>query len=149
MVRVWILTCVMLAGCDGLFASKPEVSKRQLDGRAVGAACRHAARALEDCYVLTPKSAKAYILEGWLTMDAYMRENKIEPVVPVLPRLEPQQEKESQSPPPKGGGLRSNCFLSLRLTRPSSRVGHKHCKLIQRSDGYGYARIATNKGEAR
>ena len=28
-------------------------------------------------------------------------------------------------------------------------VGHKHCKLIQRSDGYGYARIATNKGEAR
>ena len=28
-------------------------------------------------------------------------------------------------------------------------VGHKHCKLIQRSDGYGYARIATYKGEAR
>ena len=96
MVRVWILPCVMLAGCDGLFASKPEVSKRQLDGRAVGAACRHAVRALEDCYVLTPKSAKADILEGWLTMDAYMRDNKIEPVVPVLPRSEPQQEKENE-----------------------------------------------------
>jgi hypothetical protein len=65
-------------------------------GRAVGAACRHAVRALEDCYVLTPKSAKADILEGWLTMDAYMRDNKIEPVVPVLPRSEPQQEKENE-----------------------------------------------------
>ena len=31
------------------------------------------------------------------------------------------QTEKCQSPPPKGGGLRSNCFLSLRLTRPSSR----------------------------
>ena len=94
MVRVWILTCVMLAGCDGLFASKPEVSKRQLDGRAVGAACRHAARALEDCYVLTPKSAKADILEGWLTMDAYMRDNKMETVEPQLPPVAPPGAKK-------------------------------------------------------
>ena len=95
MVRFWMAMCVMLVGCDG-FASKPEVSKKQLDARAVGAACRHAVRALEDCYVLTPKSAKSDILQGWLTMDAYMRENKIEPVVPVVPRTEPKQEKESE-----------------------------------------------------
>ena len=85
---------MMLAGCDGLFASKPEVSKRQLDGRAVGAACRHAVRALEDCYVLTPKSAKADILEGWLTMDAYMRDNKLETVEPQLPPVPPPNAKK-------------------------------------------------------
>lgn len=27
-------------------------------------------------------------------------------------------------------------------------VSHKHCRIIQRSDGYGYARIATFKGDA-
>ena len=27
-------------------------------------------------------------------------------------------------------------------------VSHKHCRIIQRSDGYGYARIATSKGDA-
>lgn len=27
-------------------------------------------------------------------------------------------------------------------------ISHKHCRIIQRSDGYGYARIATLKGEA-
>ena len=28
-------------------------------------------------------------------------------------------------------------------------IHHRHCKLIQRSDGYGYSRIATYKGDAR
>ena len=27
-------------------------------------------------------------------------------------------------------------------------ISHKHCRIIQRSDGYGYARIATSKGDA-
>jgi 5-methylcytosine-specific restriction endonuclease McrA len=28
-------------------------------------------------------------------------------------------------------------------------IAHRHCRLIQRSDGYGYSRIATSKGDAR
>ena len=27
-------------------------------------------------------------------------------------------------------------------------VSHKHCRLIQRGDGYGYSRIAISKGDA-
>lgn len=27
-------------------------------------------------------------------------------------------------------------------------ISHKHCRIIQRSDGYGYSRIATSKGDA-
>ncbi|EUC14618.1 RNA-guided endonuclease IscB [Paraburkholderia hospita] len=28
-------------------------------------------------------------------------------------------------------------------------IAHRHCRLVQRSDGYGYSRIATSKGDAR
>jgi hypothetical protein len=46
-------------------------------------------RAIEDCYTLNPKADKAAVFEGWREMDEYMRENKIEGVAPVVPRVVP------------------------------------------------------------
>jgi len=76
----------LLAGCDMLGIESPEriAAVKEADGRAVGGACRHAGRAIEDCYALNRKVEKAAIFAGWREMNDYMRENKIEPVAPQL-----------------------------------------------------------------
>jgi hypothetical protein len=79
----------LLAGCDMLGIESPEriAAVREADGKAVGGACRHAGRAIEDCYALNRKVDKAAIFAGWREMNDYMRENKIEPVAPQLAGL--------------------------------------------------------------
>jgi len=74
---------LLLAGCDipGL-GPDPRIAQREADGKAIGAACRHALRGIEDCYWLNEKAAKTSIFEGWKEMDQYMRENKVEGVAP-------------------------------------------------------------------
>ena len=76
----------LLAGCDLLGIDSPEkiAAARDADGRAVGGACRHAGRAIEDCYALNRKAERAAVFAGWREMNDYMRENKIEPVAPQL-----------------------------------------------------------------
>jgi hypothetical protein len=54
-------------------------SRRQGGG---GDACRHAGRAIEDCYTLNKRVDKAAVFAGWREMNDYMRENKIDTVVP-------------------------------------------------------------------
>jgi hypothetical protein len=80
------VAAALLAGCDMLGIDSPEkqAAAREAEGRAVGAACRHAGRAIEDCYTLNRRVEKAAIFAGWRDMNDYMRENKIEPVTPVL-----------------------------------------------------------------
>ncbi len=76
----------LLSGCEMLGIESPEkiAAVREADGKAIGAACRHAGRAIEDCYALNRKSDRAAIFEGWRDMNDYMRENKIEAVAPQL-----------------------------------------------------------------
>ncbi|ENO95690.1 hypothetical protein [Thauera phenylacetica] len=71
------------AGCDQLaeLLELPNPSKVEAEGRAVGSACRHAGRSLEDCYSLNPAAAKAAVFAGWRDMNDYMMEHKLE-VVP-------------------------------------------------------------------
>ena len=80
-----LLSATLLAGCD-LFGDSAEklAAAREADGRAIGGACRHANRAIEDCYALNKKADKASVFAGWRDMNDYMRENKIEPVAPQL-----------------------------------------------------------------
>jgi hypothetical protein len=59
-------------------------AKRDAEGKAVGGACRHAGRAIEDCYALNRKADKGAVFAGWREMNDYMRENKIEAVAPSL-----------------------------------------------------------------
>ena len=76
----------VLAGCDqlGLEPASVTAARVEADGKAVGAACRHGGRAIEDCFALNKRVDKAAIYAGWREMDDYMRENKLEAVVPTL-----------------------------------------------------------------
>ena len=79
------LPLLLLAGCDipGL-GPTPQALARESEAKAVGSACRHAMRGLEDCYVLNPRATKAQVFAGWKEMDQYMRENKMEGVPSVI-----------------------------------------------------------------
>lgn len=82
---------LLFAGCDfvqqkiGFEDPAAKAAKEEAEGKAVGAACRHSGRAIEDCYSIYRWLPKAAIFEGWQEMDTYMRENKIEEVEPQLP----------------------------------------------------------------
>jgi len=75
---------LLLTGCDQVTAllADPKAVQREADSKAVGAACRHALRSIEDCYSLNEKMSKAAIFAGWKDMDQYMRDNKIEGIPP-------------------------------------------------------------------
>jgi len=77
-----------LSACEQLGIEDPVkiAAAKEAEGKAVGSACRHASRAIEDCYLLNPKAQKAAVFTGWKEMDEYMRENKLEGVAPVVPR---------------------------------------------------------------
>jgi hypothetical protein len=94
------LLLAALAGCDMLGIDSPEkiAALREADGKAIGGACRHAGRAIEDCYALNRKADRAAVFAGWRDMNDYMRENKIEPVPPtvVAAAAEAKEPKESK-----------------------------------------------------
>ena len=85
-----VLASSLLAGCDmiagqlGIESPEKIAAARDADGKAIGGACRHAGRAIEDCYMMNKKADKAAVFAGWRDMNDYMRENKIEPVAPQL-----------------------------------------------------------------
>ena len=101
-----LLALVMLTGCEQLGIDDPAklLAIKEAEGKAIGSACRHALRAIEDCYTLNPKAQKAAVFNGWKEMDEYMRENKLEGVAPVVPRVpvvKPGAEPEEEEVKPK------------------------------------------------
>jgi len=90
----------LLAGCDmlGIESAEKIAAAREADGKAIGGACRHAGRAIEDCYAIYKKSDRAAVFAGWRDMNDYMRENKIEP---VAPQLAAQAAQAGPAAPPK------------------------------------------------
>jgi hypothetical protein len=82
-----LLCALLLSGCDqlGIESSTAVTARKDADGKAIGGACRHAGRAIEDCYTLNKRADKAAMYAGWREMSEYMRENKLEPVLPVIP----------------------------------------------------------------
>jgi hypothetical protein len=81
---------LILAGCEQLGIEDPTkiAAAKEAEGRAVGSACRHSGRALEDCYTMNSKAPKAAVFTGWRDMDAYMRENNIEVVTPQFQKTD-------------------------------------------------------------
>ena len=95
-----LLLCTLLPGCDqlGIESASTTTARKEADGKAIGGACRHAGRAIEDCYTLNKKADKAAMYGGWREMSEYMRENKLEPVVPVIPVDPPKPPKSASAP---------------------------------------------------
>jgi len=90
---------LLLAGCDiAALLADPKVAQREADAKAIGGACRHGLRSIEDCYALNEKASKAAVYAGWKEMDQYMRDNKIEGVAPVgIKASGPTEEVISES----------------------------------------------------
>ncbi len=81
-----LFTALLLSACDLLgLGPDPKVAQKEADAKAIGGACRHGLRSIEDCYTLNKGVNKAAIYAGWLEMDAYMRENKLEGLRAEIP----------------------------------------------------------------
>jgi len=108
----FLLLSLALAGCDLLgIETLSQVQARQADeGRAIGSACRHAGRAIEDCYALNKRADKAAMFAGWREMNDYMTENKIPTVMPAIAPPGAQvadkddDEEEDEAPAKTGSG---------------------------------------------
>ncbi len=97
-----LLLPLLLAGCKlddipGL-GPDPRTVAKDAESKAIGGACRHAMRGLEDCYVLNPKASKALVFAGWKDMDEYMRANKIEGVPSVLGQSDRRRSDKEEVP---------------------------------------------------
>jgi hypothetical protein len=108
---ILLAAALSVAGCDqvnqrlGLEDPVRKEARLEAEGKAVGSACRHSGRAIEDCYSIYRWLAKANIYTGWMEMDAYMRENSIETIAPQLPPApppEPPEKKKKKKPKPEG-----------------------------------------------
>ncbi len=87
LVALLLSTFTLLgAGCDqlGIESASAVATRKEGDGKAIGGACRHAGRAIEDCYTLNKRADKSSVYAGWREMNEYMRESKTEPVAPLL-----------------------------------------------------------------
>lgn len=84
----------LLTGCDRLYerAGLPDPAKVLAEGKAIGGACRHAGRGLEDCYTLNPTASKSAIYEGWKEMNEYMAKNGMQA---IPPQIEPAKRKSA------------------------------------------------------
>ena len=85
LIALALVVPLLLAGCDNIekLLADPKVAQKEADAKAIGGACRHGLRSIEDCYGLNEKASKAAIYAGWKEMDQYMRDNKIEGVAPI------------------------------------------------------------------
>ena len=78
-----LFSTLVLTGCDlEALLADPKAVQKEADAKAIGGACRHGLRSIEDCYSMNEKASKAAIFAGWKDMDQYMRDNKIEGIEP-------------------------------------------------------------------
>lgn len=97
-----LLATPWLSGCDqitqkmGLEDPSKKEARLEPEGKAVGSACRHSGRAIEDCYAIYGWLPKSSIYAGWREMDEYMRDNKLETIAPQLPPPEPPGTKKKR-----------------------------------------------------
>ncbi len=94
-----LLVSLLLSGCDllGIEPASALVARKEAEGKAVGGACRHAGRAIEDCYTMNKKADKAAVFAGWREMNDYMRENKIEEVRPLAAAAAPTADAKADA----------------------------------------------------
>jgi hypothetical protein len=94
------LLALPLAGCDlfGGESAEALAARKEAEGKAVGGACRHAARAIEDCFALNKRADKAAVFAGWREMNDYMRDNKVEAVAPQTTPAPAETSAKAEAP---------------------------------------------------
>ncbi|WP_142805061.1 hypothetical protein [Tepidiphilus sp. J10] len=98
-----LLLAASLSGCDAFYDAigLNDAKKAEAEAKAIGAACRHAGRSLEDCYALNPNASKSAIFEGWREMNDYMLQNNLREVPPVFAPTEPLKRSQPIIPKPE------------------------------------------------
>jgi hypothetical protein len=98
-----VIVPLLLGGCDLLGIEAPEqmAARKEADGKAIGAGCRHSARSVETCYELNKRADKAAVFAGWKEMNEYMSENKIEAVPPPAPAAASEAGEDDEEAPAK------------------------------------------------
>jgi hypothetical protein len=100
-----LFACVLfLLGCDQVKerAGFADPTKIEAEGKAIGGACRHAGRGLEDCYQLNKLASKSAVYAGWKEMNEYMLKNNMQAVAPSIspeslaPKKKPKTEEENE-----------------------------------------------------
>jgi hypothetical protein len=102
-----LLALLCLPGCDqlGIESATVVAARRDAEGKAVGAGCRHAGRSVEQCYGQNKRADKAAVFAGWKEMNEYMAENKIEavpasaePTATEVAAAEPAEPSDKKAP---------------------------------------------------
>jgi len=120
-----------LTGCDqvnqklGLEDPAKKEARQENEGKAVGSACRHSGRAIEDCYAIYNWLPKAPIYAGWREMDAYMRENKIETIAPQLPPPEPPGTGKKKKKATEGEDKAADSPAEKSAEKPADKGAEK------------------------
>lgn len=106
-----LLSSGLMAGCEalGIETATQVAARKEAEARAIGSACRHAVRSIEDCFSSNPKAGKAAVFAGWKDMDQYMRENEIVgmPSERAPSRIEPAMIEEDERPAGERPGERA------------------------------------------
>ena len=102
--RIFLVTLLALplGGCE-LFGGEPAeavAARKEAEGKAVGGACRHAGRAIEDCFALNKRADKAAVFAGWREMNDYMRDNKVDVVTPQATPAPAETSAKGEAPAP-------------------------------------------------
>ncbi len=88
-----------LSACDfGGESAEAVAARKEAEGKAIGGACRHAGRAIEDCFALNKRADKAAVFAGWREMNDYMRDNKVEAVAPQAGPAPAETSAQTESP---------------------------------------------------
>lgn len=118
-----LISLCLVTGCDRLGFPDPavEIAVQEANGKATGSACRHAGRAIEDCYSLNSKSSRASIYAGWKEMNDYMRENNI---AEVLPSANPSKASASASGEESSGSASAEASESASASANASAGEH-------------------------
>jgi hypothetical protein len=103
-VFIVALALPLLAACNlGGDSAEQVAARKEAEGKAVGAACRHAGRAIEECFSLNKRADKAAVFAGWREMNDYMRDNKVETVpAPAASESTAKADAPAAEEPAKG-----------------------------------------------
>ncbi len=107
-----LVVAPLLSGCEQvaevLELPNPAKDAMRIDAenRAIGGACRHAGRSLEDCYALNKGAVKASIFAGWREMNDYMMKHGLQTVPshiePTTPTAVAAPRASDSAPVPSG-----------------------------------------------
>ena len=131
-----VLAFLTLTGCDqvsqklGMEDPAKKEARLEPEAKAVGSACRHSGRAIEDCYSIYSWLPKSGIYAGWREMDSYMRENEIETSPPQLPPPEPpslgKKKKKAAAPEGEAEGKTSSGDKEGDSGKGAEKASEKH-----------------------